>query len=285
MIIVPTSPSKILCRNIGQKLNAKVAEKQVKRFPDGEMYVRIEDDIKGKDVVVVGSTRSDENLVEMLLTLNAAREASPRKLLAVFPYFGYSRQHRMYHPGEAISSKIMVQSLSLSVDGMYAVDLHDEESLEFTEKPFSNLKIVDSIGDHFRKHGVDFVVSPDDGGSERAEAVAQYLGIKSFYLDKVRIDSTTVQMKMPDVDVKGKNVLLVDDIISTGGTIMKCARIMKEHGASEVYISAVHGIFTGEAGTKIKEAADEVAVTDTLESEFSSISVAPEVSRAIMEAF
>lgn len=283
MIIVPTSNSQKLCRSVGERLNATIADKTVKRFPDGEMYVRIKDDISDEAAVVIGNTRTDADLVEMLLTLNAAREGSASSVVAVVPYFGYSRQHKIYNPGEAISSKVMTEALFLYADRMYAVDLHDEETLEYSSKPFENIKIVKSIGDYFREYGLDYVVSPDDGGSQRARAISEDIGAESFFLNKVRIDSRTVKMEVPDVDINGKKVLLVDDIISTGGTIMRSAGIMKEKGASEVYISAVHGIFTNGSDMKIKEAADEVAVTDTIESGYSTISIAEEVAQKLKE--
>lgn len=281
MLIVPTSSSEKLCEDLSPKLNAVVADRTVKRFPDGELYVRIDSDVSDQDTVVIGSTRSDSDIIEMLLTLNAVREASPGKLTVVFPYFGYSRQHKIYKPGEAISSKVFTKAIGAYADNMYAVDIHDEETFRYSPVPFENINIIKSIGKHFEKHNLDYVVSPDDGGSERAKKVSEMLDVETFYLNKVRVDSRTVRMEVPDVDLKGKNVLLVDDIISTGGTIMKSASIMREKGASNVYISAVHGIFTNNSGPKIKEYADEVAVTDTIESEFSTISIAGEVAEKL----
>ncbi len=281
MIIVPTSPSTGLAAKIGKRLGAEVSQVTVKRFPDGEMYVRIEAGLEGKDVCVVGNTRSDENILEMMLLLDAAREASPRRLIAVVPYFGYSRQHRVYRPGEAISSKVLTRAIADNVDKIYAVDLHDEETLEFSPKPFENIRIIKSVAAHFSGHGIDYVVSPDDGGADRANAVAEILGVQSFHLDKVRLDDRTVRMEVPDIEIKGKKVLLVDDIISTGGTIMRSGTIMRERGAAKVYMSAVHGIFTNNSDQKIGDIADEVAVTDTIESECSTITVADEVSERL----
>ncbi len=283
MLIVPNSPSEKMSRDLSRAFKADVAEKVVKRFPDGEMYVRIKNDLSGQDVLVVGSTRTDGDIIEMLLTLDAAREASASRIIAVFPYFGYSRQHRTYNPGEPVSSRVFTRSMATYADRMYAVDIHDEETLSYSSKPFNNIKIVKSIAKHFGDYGIDYVVSPDDGGSQRAKEVAETLGAETFYLNKVRVDSRTVRMEVPDVKLAGKNILLVDDIISTGGTIMRSASIMREKGASNVYISAVHGIFTNNSAGKIGEAADEVAVTDTLETEYSTISIAEEVAEKIRD--
>ncbi len=281
MIIVPTTPSTKVAKGLGEKLNAEVASKSVRRFPDGELYVRIGSEMSGKDVAVVGSTRTDENIIEMMFTLNAAREALPRRLIAVVPYFGYSRQHRLYNSGEAVSSKVMAQAISQYVDKLYAVELHDEQTLTYSQKPFENIQIIKSVAKHFKNHGIDYVVSPDDGGADRAKALSEILGVPSFHLEKVRLDDRTVQMEVPDIEIRNKKVLLVDDIISTGGTIMRSAGIMREKGASKVYMSAVHGIFTNHSDEKIREMADEIAVTDTIESEFSSISVAEEVAERL----
>lgn len=283
MLIIPNSPSGMLSRELGSALDSEVAEKIVKRFPDGELYVRIEEDIAGSDVVIVGNTRTDADIMEMLLTLDAAKEASAGRIIAVMPYFGYSRQHRIYNKGEPVSSRVLTKSFSEYADFMYAVDLHDEETLGYSSTPFTNIRIIKSIGNHFKDHGLDYVVSPDDGGALRAKDIAETLNVDTFYLNKVRIDSRTVKMEMPDVELEGKKVLLVDDIISTGGTIMKSASIMRQKGASRVYISAVHGIFTNDSTGKIGNAADEVAVTNTLETEYSTISIAGEVAEKIRD--
>lgn len=281
MIIVPSSSSKKLSTDLAAEMNGKVAEVKKKRFPDGELYVRIVDDLSGEDVIVVGNTRKDEDLLEMMLLLNAAKECGPKSVKAVMPYFGYARQHMRYNEGEPISSKVFTIFLSTFSDSMYTVEIHDEETLEYTQKPFKNIRIRSSIARFYEDKKLDYVASPDDGGAERAKSISEILGCGFFAMDKKRIDSNTVVMKAPDIDLKGKNVLLVDDIISTGGTIARAASILKEKGAGRTYISAIHGVFSAESGQLLSGAADGFAVTDSIITDYSSISIARELAENI----
>lgn len=278
MIIVPASSSKKLSTDLAKEMGAEISEVEKKRFPDGELYVRIESNLSGHDVIVLGNTRKDEDLLEMMLLLNAAKECGPKSVKAVIPYFGYARQHKRYKDGEPISSKVFTVFLSTFSDSMYAVELHDEDTLRYSNKPFKNIKISSSIARFYEDKALDFVASPDDGGAERAERISEIIGCNFFAMDKKRIDSSTVIMKAPDIDLSGKNVLLVDDIISTGGTIVRAANILKEKGANKIYISAIHGVFTAESGQRLSGVVDGFAVTDSIITDHSSISIAKELA-------
>ncbi len=281
MIVVPSSSSESLARKVADELGAKISDVERKRFPDGELYVRILEEMKGKEVTVIGSIRSDSDFLELLFLLNASWEGGARKITAVLPYFGYSRQHRIYHPGEPVSSKVVTKSVDRFSDRIVAVELHDPETEGFTDKPFHNISVINSTSEFFRDRNIDLIMSPDDGGYDRAKGMAEILEIPSCYIEKTRIDSSTVKMDLPDVEVKGKNILLVDDMISTGGTIIKAANLLRERGASSISVCVVHGVFNKESGRKIEAAVDSLVVTDTIGSEYSLVSVAGDIAKVI----
>lgn len=281
MIIVPAGSSLGLAAKVAKEMGATLAEVEKKRFPDGELYVRILTDTGGSEVAVIGSTRCDEDLVELLLLLNASREAGASRVTAVLPYFGYSRQHMIYKPGEPVSSKVMTKALENFSDRIICVEIHDEETVSFAEHPFRNLSVIRTSSEYFRDKKVDLVLSPDDGGYERAKRMAEILSIPAYYIDKKRIDSRTVEMHLPKVDFSGKSVLIVDDIISTGGTIIKAVKLLRDSGASRISVSAVHGIFARESDRNIEPLVDLLAVSDTIESTHSLISIAGDISNAL----
>lgn len=282
MIIVPSGPSEKLARKIAEIMGARLSRVERKRFPDGEMYVRAEEPMSGEDVAVIGSTRSDTDFLETLLLLNAARESGATSVTAVVPYYGYSRQHRRYKGGEPVSSKVVTKSIENFCDRIICVEIHDEETLGFTTKPFLNLSVIGTVSDYFRNKNLDLILSPDDGGFERASKMGELLGLPAHYINKKRIDSKTVEMKLPKgVDFSGKSILLVDDIISTGGTIIKAANLLKENGASRISVSAVHGVFARESDRTIETLVDDLVVTDTIETSHSLISVAAEISKSL----
>ena len=283
MIIVPASASFGLAAKVAKETGATLAEVEKKRFPDGEMYLRILTELRGSDVVVIGSTRNDEGLVELLLLLNASREAGASRVTAVLPYFGYSRQHMIYKPGEPVSSKVMTRAIENFSDRIICVEIHDEETIGFASHSFRNLSVIRTSSEFFRDRKIDLILSPDDGGYERAKKMAEILSIPAHYIDKKRIDAKTVEMHLPKVDFTGKSVLIVDDIISTGGTIIKAVKLLKDNGASRISVSAVHGIFAKDSDRNIEPLVDLLAVSDTIEGSHSLISVAGDISRALAE--
>ncbi len=281
MYIVSTQKTSDFAGKMAAKSMLHISYVEKKRFPDGEMYIRVPENLKGQDVIAVGNTRSDEEILELLLLLNAIEEQKPERTTLVVPYFGYSRQHMIYKEGEAISSKVLIRDLSWSVDRIITVDIHDETSFKYTDKECIDFKAARSIARAHRGHGIDMVIAPDDGALKRAEIVGNELKIPSMYLHKKRINSTTVEYEKQDLDVKGKNILIVDDIISTGGTIMRSAEILKASGARKIFVAATHGLFINGAAQKISKITDGLSVTDTIMTDFSTINVSDDVSEYI----
>ncbi|EQD50466.1 ribose-phosphate pyrophosphokinase, partial [mine drainage metagenome] len=195
-----------------------------------------------------------------------------------------ARQHTRYNIGEPISSKVIVDTLAPYVDSMYCVDIHDEETLEYSSKPFHNIRITESIFNHYKDKDISYVVSPDNGGYERAKNVAKLLGALPIHLDKKRENDSTVKVVMNDiVDIYGRNVLLLDDVISTGGTILQALEVLKRRKVSSTYVCAIHGVFANNADEPISFSCSGLSVTNTIDTKYSDIDVSDEIVKNIRE--
>jgi len=255
-----------------------ILEVEIKRFPDGEKYVRVAG--SGDEVTVVSSTfyPQDEKIIELLLIGDALMERGFEKLRMIVPYFAYSRQDRVTKDGEPISVRAIMRALGLYYDELYVFDIHNPETLKFFPGKAVNVSPAKAIGDYFRdRMGDGLVLAPDKGALERARAVAEVLGLEYSHFEKERISPTEVRMTPVDVDVRGKNVLIVDDIISTGGTMVRAANLLREMGAKKVFVAATHGVFAEGAIDRVNRAVDELAVTNTIPTPVSKISIIPEL--------
>ncbi|AMM53262.1 ribose-phosphate diphosphokinase [Pyrococcus kukulkanii] len=257
---------------------ADVVEVEIKKFPDGEKYVRVLGE--GEEAIVVQSMYhpQDEHLIEVLLLGDALREKGFRRLKLVVPYLAYSRQDRVTKEGEPVSIRAIMRMLGLYYDELYVFDIHNPKTLGFFPGKAYNISPARVIAEYFReKLGEGIVMAPDKGALERARSVAEILGLEYSHFEKKRISPTEVQMTPVDVDVKGKNVLIVDDIISTGGTMIKAANLLRELGAEKIFVVATHGVFAEGAIERVSKAVDELAVTNTIPTPVSKISIVPEI--------
>jgi len=276
MIVV--SSGAIHLRDELMALGGKIGEVEIKKFPDGEKYVRVIG--SAEEVMVVGSTfyPQDERIVELLLIGDALRERGAEGLQVVIPYFGYSRQDRVTKEGEPVSVRAIMRSLGLYYDELYVFDLHNPETLKFFPGKAVNVSPARAIAEYFQgKLGEGLVLAPDRGARGRARAVADMLGLEYSHFEKRRVSPTEVKMKPVDVDVEGRNVLIVDDIISTGGTMVKAANLLREMGAEKVFVAATHGVFAEGAIERVSKAVDELAVTNTIPTPVSRISIARDI--------
>ncbi len=259
-------------------LGGELIETKIKKFPDGEKYVRVLG--SAEEVTVVQSTFApqDEHIVELILIADALRARGAERLRAVVPYFAYSRQDRGTKEGEPVSVRAIMKLLGLYYDELYVFDMHNPETLKFFPGKAVNLSPARAIADYFaEKLGDGLVLAPDKGARERARAVAERLGLEFSHFEKERISPTEVRMTPVDVDVRGKNVLIVDDIISTGGTMVRAANLLKEMGAGKVFVAATHGVFAEGAIERVSNAVDELAVTNTIPTPVSKISIVPDI--------
>lgn len=281
---------KILCgtssRHLGNdlaiKLNIECVQANVRRFPDHECYVRIEREGLDKEVVIVQNTYPDNNIIELLFLIDAARSLGAEKVTCVIPYFGYSRQDKRFNPGEALSAQVMLRHLEMDTDRIITIDLHKPEILNWVKRiPAKDLHSEPAIGRFFMESDVDLVLAPDKGADKRAEEVGLLIGVEFDHLVKTRLSGSEVKITPSQIDAKNKNVLIVDDIISTGGTIIAATNELKRLGAKNVFAACTHGLFIGGALEKLKMTCDRVVSTNTIESEVSKISVAEEIAKVL----
>ncbi len=285
MHVIGGTASTALAERISRELgNAPFGIPFTKRFPDGELYVRVGGRLEGDDVVIVQSTRTDQDLIELMLLEDAVREAGARRIFVVVPYFGYARQDRRFFPGEPVSARSLCRHVELDADVLVTVDLHSSQTLSHFTKPAFEASGIPAIARLLRERSVDVLASPDKGGIDRVRRMAQILERPWFALEKKRIDSEHVELSLPEsfpVPIAGKHVVLIDDVISTGGTIVEAAKLLKKHGVGAVSAACTHGLFLRDAFERIKAVTDEVYSTDTLGNPAEKASVAPDIAQIL----
>lgn len=283
MFILGGTSAKNVAENLANRLRQPLLHTVYKRFPDDEFYVRLLDNITGKDVVIVQTAHPDSKIIELLLMQDAVHDAGAKKITVVLPYFGYSRQDKKFEEGEAISARAIAQHISLHADSVITVDPHKEHILKFFTVPAYSCSAVSTIAQHLKEKNIDFVLAPDKGAKERAKEAAGLINCEYDYLEKTRIDGTTVKIKPKKLDAYGKNVAIIDDIISTGGTMANSIKELKKQGAKTVVIACTHGLFIDGAKEKLLAAdCDEIISTDTIETDFSKVSVAECIATTIL---
>jgi ribose-phosphate pyrophosphokinase len=255
-----------------------------KRFPDDEFYVRLHDNIAGQDVLIVQTAYPDQKIVELFLIQDAVHDAGAKKITVVLPYFGYSRQDKKFEEGEAISARAIAQHISLHADCVITVDPHKEHILRFFTVPAYSCSAVSTIAQYLKEKHIDFILAPDKGAKERAREAAALVNCEYDYLEKTRIDASTVKITPKKLDARGKHVAIIDDIISTGSTMAHSIKELKKQGAKSVSVACTHGLFVGGAKDKLLAAdCDEIISTDTIESEFSKVSAADCIAETLIK--
>ena len=274
MVFAGTS-SKALGAQIGSRLGIDLGEVIIQRFQDGEIYVRVEESIRGADIFLVQSTSTpvNDSLMELLIMINAAKLASAHRITAVMPWYGYSRQDKKSSPREPITARLVAQLLEAAgVDRVLTMDLHAGQIQGFFQIPVDHMTATPILADHFleRQFAGDFpeglvVVSPDAGRAKLANHFAEKLGARLAVLAKQRPEHNTAEITFLIGDVEGKAALLIDDMIDTAGTLCAGAAVVKKAGATKVLAAATHGIFSGKAFDRLEESViEEIVVTDTI---------------------
>ncbi len=281
-----------LAEEIASCLGKSLGKTIIEKFPDGEIGVRILESVRGRDVFVVQSTARSPSfyLMELLILVDAFKRASARSITAVIPYFGYARQDRKGKEREPITAKLVADLLQRAgVTRVLTMDLHTEQIQGFFDIPVDNLYGCPTIAEALQKQKMDnlIVVTPDVGSIKLARAYAEALKVDLAIVDKRRVDAKQVEMTALIGDVKGKNVLLVDDMCSTGGTLKVAARICKQEGANRLYAAVTHGLFVGE-GLIEDSGIEKIVMSNTVPSpetinpsKLEIVSVASLFSRAI----
>ena len=262
----------VLAADIAQHLGTTLGAANVGRFSDGEVTVEITQNVRARDVFIVQSTcaPTNENLMELIIMVDALKRASAAKISAVIPYFGYARQDRRPRSSRVpISAKVVANMLqAVGVDRVLTMDLHADQIQGFFDIPVDNIYASPVLlGDLRQKAYPDLlVVSPDVGGVVRARALAKQLGCDMAIIDKRRPKANVSEVMHVIGDIDGRNCVIMDDMIDTAGTLVKAAEVLKERGAKSVYAYCTHPIFSGPAIDRIAKgnALDEVVVTNTI---------------------
>lgn len=282
MLIVAGPQNPVLSKRLSDALGVPLARAETKRFPDGEAYARLTTPVRGQDVIVVQSTTSDGALLELLLIQDACKRHGARSVTTVIPYLGYARQDRVFVEGEAVSAEVVSRIIERSTDRVILVDPHRTAISHMFHVPCRWVSAVPAICDYLRPKGIDIVLAPDAGAAERAKEAGDLLKVKSDHLEKKRLSSTDVILFPKELAVDGQSVVIIDDIISTGGTMVKASAELKRQGAKSVIAACTHGLFTSDALPKLlSSGVDEVVVTDTIEGQTSAVTVAGVVAKVL----
>ncbi|MFN4025031.1 MAG: ribose-phosphate pyrophosphokinase [Hyphomonas sp.] len=272
MKLISCNANRPLAEAIADYLDMRLTRSEVKTFADQEIFVRIDENVRGEDVFVIQSTSypANDNLMQLLIMMDALRRASARRITAVIPYFGYARQDRKTDGRTPISAKLVANLISTAgADRVLTVDLHAGQIQGFFDIPTDNLfggpVMVDDIKERFGRDKI-VVVSPDVGGVVRARSLAKRLDADLAIVDKRRPEAGTSEVMNIIGDVSGARCIMLDDICDSGGTLANAAAALKEHGASSVSAYVTHGVLSGSAVERIqKSVLDEFVMTDTIQ--------------------
>lgn len=279
MKVIYTDKSQIIASKVAENLGAPLGEVKKSRFPDNEIYIRAD----GLDdrTVIVSSLPDAESIVELLLLIDAC-EGSEVNL--VIPYMAYARQDKRFNTGEPISIRAIAQALSRGVARIITVNIHEPDVLKYFGVPAVNISIAPAVGEYLAKTAIEnpLILAPDDGAWSFAQGVAADCGWDCNHLDKTRHSGVEVSIRQKDVGVAGRNVVIVDDIISTGGTLATAAEMLAAEGARSISAACVHGVFSGGGYARLIAAGfSQIASSDTIERGCSVISAAPAIAEAL----
>ena len=272
MKLLTCNSNKTLSKKIAKYLKLKLVNSSIRKFADGEIYIEINENIRGNSIFIIQSISSpaNDNLMELLLCIDALKRSSAKNITAVIPYFGYARQDRKVVPRTSISAKLVSNLITKAgADRVVTVDLHAGQVQGFFDIPVDNLFCTPIFARHVNKNINKkniICVAPDVGGTERARALGKLLDVGLAIVDKRRPSPGKSQVMNVVGNVKNKTCVIVDDIIDTGGTIVNAAQALKNRGAKEVYVYITHGVLSGEAVKKIeKSVIKKLVITDSID--------------------
>jgi len=290
MKIIPGPSSTELGRKIAEILGVETVSVAHKKFPDSESYIRLEGEVKGEEIVIVQSTGppQDTSLIQLFILADAAKDLGAKRVIAIVPYLAYARQDKRFLPGEAISIQTIGKLLKTSgIDELITVNVHERKVLEKFEIPAKSISAIGLLADYFKSKGLEraFALAPDEGAAEFAIEASKVLGGDYGWLHKERDRYTgEVRTEEKNLDVSGKDAIIFDDIISTGGTTANAVKILRKQGARRVFAACVHPLMIGNAKERILQAgAEEIVGTDSVPSNVTVVSLAPLLAKALTE--
>ena len=272
MKLLTGNSNKNLSQKISKFLKNRLVNSSIRKFSDGEIYIEINENIRGNSIFVIQSVSSpaNDNLMELLLCIDALKRSSAKNITAVIPYFGYARQDRKVVPRTSISAKLVSNLITKAgADRVVTVDLHAGQIQGFFDIPVDNLFATPIFARHVKKKIKTknlICIAPDVGGTERARALGKLLNVGLAIVDKRRPKAGQSQVMNIIGDVRGKTCVIVDDIIDSGGTIVNAAAALKKRGAKDVHVYVTHGVLSGGAENKIKKSnIKNLVITDTID--------------------
>lgn len=280
MDLIGGPASQLLAGRVSNILKNNLLISDFKRFPDGELYTRVLDDFTCDVVTIIQSTVTDSDFVSLLQLIDACRDVS--RINVVIPYMGYARQDKRFKPGEPISARAIAEAIK--ADNVYIVNIHEESILDHFDAKAVNLDSTPVIGKYIKNMRLKdpLIISPDDGAIGLAKNASKDLGMDYDFLEKTRHSGEIVSIKPKTLAVKGRDVIILDDIISTGGTMAETIALLKSQGAHEVYVACVHPVLSNNATLKLFRAGvKEIIATDTIDKGVSVVSVAPVIADAL----
>ena len=279
MKVIYTEKSQLLAARVARHLGCRIAEVKYNTFPDGEQYVRVMD--LDDDMVIVASTVDSQSVLQAILMLDACEG---KNTTLVLPYMGYARQDKRFNDGEPISARALARVLSEGADRIFTVNIHDPSVLGHFKCPAENLTIAPEIGKYIQTMDLEdpLVLAPDDGAWEFAKGVASVGGWDCDHLDKTRLSGSEVKMAPKHLDANGRDCIIVDDIIATGGSMATAAGMLKEQGATSVHAAGVHGVFASGGYVKLMQAGlADIASSDTIERASSRFTASTVIADAV----
>jgi len=281
-MIIGGPASQLLAGRVAAILGETLALCDYKTFPDGESYIQVVTPLED-EVAIIQSTPTDQDLVYLLQLLDVCRD---RKVSLVIPYFGYARQDKVFKPGEPMTARAVATALNpfLKEGKVYLVNIHASSILSHFKCDAKNLDATPLLAERVSSLGLKdpVVISPDKGAMSMAKTAAAHLGAACDYLQKTRLSGTEVSMAPKEIDVRGRDAVIFDDMIATGGTMATAIALLRQHGARKVYLAAVHAVLTGSAILKLyRSGVEAVLATDTLDKGVSTVSVAPLIADAL----
>jgi len=270
ILLMSGSANRPLAEEVAQHLGQPLCAVTLRRFADGEIFVKIDENVRGRDVYIIQSTNPPaENMMELLLLMDAARRASAARITAVIPYFGYARQDRKDQPRVAISAKLMANMVSMAgADRVLAMDFHQHQLQGFFDLPVDHLYAAPVLVNHYRqKHLRDLViVAPDVGSAKMARGFAKRLNASLAIIDKRRPSANVAEVLNVVGEVSGRDCIIPDDMIDTAGTMSEAVNALKRLGAEDIYCCATHGLLSGPAVQRLTASpVKEVLVTNTID--------------------
>ena len=279
MKIIGGPASQLLASRVAKFLDCDLALCEYKTFPDNEMYVRILDDI-GQDVVIIQSTATDSDFMALLQLIDAS--SSAEKVHVVIPYMGYARQDKQFKPGEPLSARAVARTIM--ADNVVTVNIHEHSVLDHFNCNTIDINAAPHIGKYLKELDLNspVLLAPDKGAIDIVASAAVEFGTEYDHLEKKRLSGDTVQITPKNLDVAGRDVVILDDMVATGGTVAEAVSMLKVQGATKVYVACIHPVLAGSALIKLYHSGVvDVIATDTLEKAVSKVSVASLIAHTL----